>query len=146
MNHVLIVDDEELYLRATSTLLKRVGFSVDVALGADEAMTKLDAQRFDSVLVDLMMPRVNGLELVRMIRDRHPGLRVVLTSSFPLSARQIERMGLGDVPFVPKPCPAHELAAALSVERAHAEDDRVPMAHLSPPSPSVEPPPPPRRH
>jgi CheY-like chemotaxis protein len=134
MNRVLIVDDEQIHLRSTAALLERAGFATDTALGGEEALEKLAEKPFDSVLVDLMMPRMNGLELVRTIRERHSGLRVVLTSSFPLSARQVERMGLGDVPFVPKPCPGHELAAALTVERALPSDERIPMAHLTPPS------------
>ena len=63
-------------------------------------------------LFDLMMPGMNGLELARNVRALHPQVRVVLTSAYHLSERQLARADCGVVGFVPKP---FELSALFDV-------------------------------
>jgi CheY-like chemotaxis protein len=132
MTRVLVVDDEEIQLRGTSLGLRREGFEVEVARGADDALAALSARPFDVVLVDLMMPKMNGLELARVVRERFAPLPVVLTSAYPLSRRQIDRLGLGEVAFVPKPSPVVELArklrAVVSNDPALAPNAALPPA------------------
>lgn len=67
----------------------------------------------DLALIDLMMPGLNGLELARQIRSLFPSVRVVLSSAYHLSARQVERADCGAVGFVPKPYRLAELCSFL---------------------------------
>jgi CheY-like chemotaxis protein len=120
MIRVLVVDDDEVQLRATAALLQRAGYDVSAAHGGEEALALLAAREFDGAVVDLMMPRISGLELVRRLLARQPEVRVVLTSSYPLSPAQIARMGLGTVRFLPKNGPLPALLAALGGEVAPA--------------------------
>jgi CheY-like chemotaxis protein len=113
MHRVLVVDDEELYLRASAAMLRKAGFTVEVAQGGERALELLAEQPFDAALIDLMMPRMNGIELVRKIQARFSSVNVVLTSAFPLSASQIERLGVGKVGFASKPAPLPDLVTAL---------------------------------
>jgi two-component system, cell cycle sensor histidine kinase and response regulator CckA len=115
MSRVLLVDDEELLLRATESMLRTAGVEVEAALGGERALELLATRRFDAALIDLMMPRMSGIELVRRVRAVAPELRLVLTSSFPLSPGQIARLGVGDVRFVPKPAPVATLIDALGL-------------------------------
>jgi CheY-like chemotaxis protein len=64
-------------------------------------------------MVDLMMPGINGIELARKIRDAFPAVRVVLTSAYHLSERQLSRADCGVIGFVPKPYVIPELAEFL---------------------------------
>ena len=125
MTRILVVDDEEIQLRGTSLGLRREGFDVEVAQGAEDALAALEARPFDVVLVDLMMPRMNGLELARVLREKRPSLAIVLTSAYQLSRRQIDRLGLGDVPFVRKPTPIADLASRLRAAAAPAVSTEV---------------------
>lgn len=100
---ILIVDDEENQRRALSIALGLEGFYVEDAADGDEAMLRLEGQGFDLAIVDLMMPGINGLELARRLRFRWPDLRVVLTSAYHLTERQLERADVGAIAFVPKP-------------------------------------------
>jgi DNA-binding response OmpR family regulator len=73
-----------------------------------------------------MMPGTNGIQLARVLRDRHPATRVVLTSAYHLSERQLLRADCGAVGFVPKPFDLSELArflrAKLNGEATDATD------------------------
>ena len=110
---VLVVDDDEILLRATAATLKLAGFDVGLAISGEQALEMLGSRRYEAVLVDLMMPRMNGIELVRAMKGRDPEMRVVLTSSYPLSSGQLSRMDLENVEFVSKPASSEELSAAL---------------------------------
>jgi len=103
MPRVLVVDDEENQLKALAIGLSSNGFDVSLAATSTEALRLLAATKMDLALIDLMMPGLNGLELARQIRRSYPAVRVVLSSAYHLSARQVERADCGAVGFVPKP-------------------------------------------
>ena len=110
---ILIVDDETNARQTLCIGLRLEGFEVMEAADGPEALAQLEAGSFDLAVVDLMMPRMNGLDLARRMRFRHPDVLVVMTSAYHLSARQIERAGVGAVGFVPKPCELDQLAEYL---------------------------------
>lgn len=110
---VLIVDDEANARRALAIGLRVEGFDVDEASDGNVALERLALRSADVCLVDLMMPNMNGLELSRQLRTRYPGVRIVLTSAYHLSERQLERTGLGPVAFVPKPFELEDLVKFL---------------------------------
>lgn len=116
---VLIVDDEENQRRTLSIGLKLDGFEVSVASSSAEALRRLAAPPpIDLTMIDLMMPGLNGLELARQIRRLYPMVRVVLSSAYHLSARQVERADCGAVGFVPKPYRLDELCSFLRSKAA----------------------------
>jgi DNA-binding NtrC family response regulator len=111
---VLVVDDEENQVRVVAMGLRLEGFEVATATCAEEAMAVLDASEDIQLgLFDLMMPGINGLELSRNVRARWPHIRIVLTSAYHLSERQLARADCGVVGFVPKPFELGELAGFL---------------------------------
>ena len=100
--------------------LRIEGFDVETAEDAEGALTQLAADPFDIAIVDLMMPGTNGIQLARLMRDRFPHTRVVLTSAYHLSERQLVRADCGAVGFVPKPFDLTELARFLRGKLADA--------------------------
>jgi DNA-binding response OmpR family regulator len=112
-SRILIVDDEANQRRTLAIGLRLEGFTPVEAADGEEALERLDEQLVDLAIVDLMMPGINGLDLARRIRFRHPEVRIVLTSAYHLSERQVARAGVGAVGFIPKPCDVAELAAFL---------------------------------
>jgi DNA-binding response OmpR family regulator len=118
---VLVVDDEANHARVMAIGLRIEGFEVDTAPNAEAAMAQLDASCFDIAIVDLMMPGTNGIQLARMVREHHPKTRVVLTSAYHLSERQLVRADCGAVGFVPKPFDLGELALFLKGKMAAPE-------------------------
>jgi DNA-binding response OmpR family regulator len=120
MATVLIVDDEPNQVRMLAMGLQMNGFEVRGAGSAEEAILALEEAPVDVVLVDLMMPGRNGLELAREIRRHHPLVRVVLTSAYHMSERQLARADCGVIGFVPKPYSLGELCCFLRAKLAMA--------------------------
>jgi two-component system phosphate regulon response regulator OmpR len=90
--------------------LREQGFDVATAPNAECALVLLAESTFDLAIVDLMLPRTNGMQLARVLRERHPRMRVVLTSTYPLSEPQLRRSDCGAIGFVPKLLDSHALA------------------------------------
>lgn len=110
---ILIVDDEENHRKSLGIGLRLDGWAVLEAEDGESALRVLDVHDVDIAILDLMMPGINGLDLARRIRFRYPAIRVVLTSAYHLSERQIARAGVGAIAFVPKPYRLDELASFL---------------------------------
>jgi DNA-binding NtrC family response regulator len=77
-SHILVVDDEEYFRSALERILARVGHHVHGARNATEALEQVAAEPIELVLVDVQMPGINGLELVRQIHDVAPDLPCIV--------------------------------------------------------------------
>ncbi|UQA58334.1 response regulator [Polyangium aurulentum] len=112
MPRVLIVDSEGNQSRSLALALQLEGFHVEVTSSQQDAMALLGgAPDLGLVLIDLMIPGLNGLDLARSIRRTRPSIVIVLTSAYPLSQRQLERTECGAIGFVPKPYDTDEVSA-----------------------------------
>lgn len=80
MASILVVDDDPDVAEAIQAILERGGFHVVVANGAEAGLEALQKQEFEIVVTDLIMPKVNGLELIRRLRLQHPRVRVIAIS------------------------------------------------------------------
>ena len=77
---ILCVDDEQVALFLRKAVLQKFGFEVVTANSAKEALQVLSERRVDLVLSDLLMPEVSGTELAKVIKEKYPGLPVVVVS------------------------------------------------------------------
>lgn len=111
---ILIVDDEENHRKTLGIGLRLEGYDVVEADDGEMALEKLEHEPIDLAIVDLMMPGMNGLEFARRARFRYPRMRVVLTSAYHLTERQVERAAAGVIGFVAKPYELDELIGFLS--------------------------------
>lgn len=86
----LIVDDDDSIRRMVCKLLVRDGFNVDEARDGVEAIDKLKEQDYEVIVLDLMMPRVDGFGVVEFLRNERPGMveRIVVMTAFDDSARK----------------------------------------------------------
>lgn len=110
---VLVVDDEPNLRRALAMGLRMEGFETAMAGSAKSAMQLLAGREFELAIVDLMMPETHGLELARSIRLLYPACRVVLTSAYHLTERQLVSADCGVIGFVPKPYDIEAVARFL---------------------------------
>jgi DNA-binding NtrC family response regulator len=114
MARVLVVDAEESQRGALLAGLTLEGFEVAFVASCQDALEILGSpSSADVAMIDLMIPGLNGLDLARQIRGAFPNVRVVLSSAYHLSARQVERTHCGAVGFVPKPYAVRELCSYL---------------------------------
>jgi len=78
----LIVDDNRDGLVVRRSLLEEVGYEVKIAISGDEGLKLFESHRFDVVVTDYKMPRMDGIELIRCLRALNANVRVVLLSGF----------------------------------------------------------------
>jgi CheY-like chemotaxis protein len=85
---ILVVDDEDAIRLTLSTLLRRRGYAVTTAASGAEALALIDQQRFDLLLLDLMMPGLTGIDVARYAQQHQPAAAILfLTGSSAIGER-----------------------------------------------------------
>ncbi|MGD8916492.1 MAG: response regulator [Syntrophobacterales bacterium] len=106
---VLLVDDEEEFVSALSERLMLRGIEVDSALNGEEALARLVEKEFEVVILDVMMPGLGGLEVLRQIKSTHPDTQVILLTGHGSTREGIEGMRLGAFDYLIKPVDIEEM-------------------------------------
>ncbi|MBI2429143.1 MAG: response regulator [Bacteroidota bacterium] len=101
--NILVVDDEDALRNVLSSELQSEGYSVVSAADGDEAISILQQKSFDLVLLDIKMPRVDGFEVLRFLKERYPNTKVIMLTGFADLKNAIESKKLGAEDFVSKP-------------------------------------------
>jgi DNA-binding NtrC family response regulator len=101
--HILVVDDERNIRNNLGMVLEAEGYKVDTASNGDEALTRVKEGRYDIAFVDIQMPKMDGLELLRYLRGLRPKMPVVMLTAYGTVGRAVEAMKLGAVDFLEKP-------------------------------------------
>ena len=122
---LLLVDDETRFVETLSKRLTARGFEVEGAFGGPQALEMLDARPFDVVLLDVWMPGMDGLEVLKMIRRLHPAVKVVLVSGNASINAAVEGIRLGATNYLLKPVDIDELMAKVeeAFENKRIEED-----------------------
>jgi EAL domain-containing protein (putative c-di-GMP-specific phosphodiesterase class I) len=107
--HILVVDDEAMLLRAYSRVLIHAGFTVDTASDGHEAIDRLQKTRYDVVLSDIAMPGMDGLALLRKIREYDPDVPVILITAVPTVSTAVRAIEYGALRYLIKPVDAETL-------------------------------------
>src|SRR2546423_12460683 len=116
---VLLVDDDPRVLETFARILERVGYEVQGVVSGSAAVAALGRSSFDVVVTDIRMPGVDGIALLKAVRDRDAELPVVVVTGVPALETAIAAVEHGAVQYLLKPPPsgALETAAAKAVAR-----------------------------
>lgn len=106
---VLVIDDEEPMRDSCTQILTKNGFQVVTAVDGIEGLNKIGRYKPDLALVDLMMPGMNGLDLLTKIRDSDQNIISIVITGFPTIDSAVEAMKRGAYDFLPKPFTPDEL-------------------------------------
>ncbi|NEQ38510.1 MAG: response regulator [Okeania sp. SIO3I5] len=114
---IMIVDDQELNLQFMSNLLKISGFNVIVAEDGEMALEKLKNELPDLILLDVLMPGINGFEICRRLQssEKTKNIPVIFITSISESQNKIRGLKLGAVDYIIKPFKEEELLARISI-------------------------------
>ncbi len=116
---ILVVDDEDALRTVLGGELANEGYEVRTAADGDEAISELEKSPFDLVLLDIKMPRLNGFEVLKFIKEKHEKTKVVMLTGFADLKNAIESKKLGADDFVSKP---YDLVDLLTtIERVLSE-------------------------
>src|SRR5438445_5034956 len=122
---VLVVDDSAMDRLLTTSLIQKLsGWSVLTANNGAEALTVMEKQRPDLVLTDLLMPEMDGLELVQAVRTNHPLVPVILMTGHGSEDIAIKALKAGAASYVPKKSLARDLEETLDQVMSASKVDR----------------------
>ncbi len=114
---ILVVDDEPVLRELLKKILTREGFQVDAAVDGQEAQEKMSREKYHLVVSDIEMPRVDGFELLKIIKRDYPDTAVIMMTSFGDSYAVKDCLVLGADEYITKPFKSFEIN--LVVERAY---------------------------
>lgn len=117
---VLVVDDEGANRYSVSKTLQRVGYSVSEAGSGEEALDFVNSQEYDVVLTDIRMQGIDGVELLRRIKEKSPDAIVILMTGYASLGTAVEALRLGAHDYLIKPSTSQDIRQSVSrgIERA----------------------------
>ena len=127
MQSILLIDAPDGDATLLASALRVEGFQVVLATSASAARQALAQNPMILAVVDLMLKTdagTNGLELARELKNAHPAMRVLLTSAYHLSERQLERADCGVSGFIPKPYDVVEVVSFIRAKVAGPPSSR----------------------
>ena len=122
---VLIVDDEKNIRLTLSMALEKLKIPVDTAVNGEEALNKLAEKSFALMLLDLRMPGIDGMEVLRRVPEIRPEVKVVIITAYGGPSKPaVEAMKLGAVDFLQKPFDAEDVRDLVSSLLDQATQER----------------------
>jgi len=110
---ILVVDDDAIVIKSCKRILEAEGFEVSSAPGADNALEAMKASDFDLMLIDVKMPKRDGMYLMREIKKNWPEIPTIIMSGYPTPETISEVLKLGATLFIPKPFRPDELVKSV---------------------------------
>jgi len=113
---ILIVDDEEIVIRSCLRILDGDEFHVESVQDGRDALRKIEENSYDVMILDVMMPNIDGLEVLRRVKETHPNVDVIMITGLSQIDTAVQAMKLGAFDYISKPFEPDELK--LVVQRA----------------------------
>jgi PAS domain S-box-containing protein len=123
---ILLAEDDPLVNKYLARALEQAGFSVQATSNGEEAESAFDPQRHHVLVTDIVMPKLDGVELTRRLRQHFPTLPVVLISGFSEEIRVLQDLPQRSIIYLQKPFPVSRLVAAINKLLAQQTAERSP--------------------
>jgi DNA-binding NtrC family response regulator len=110
---ILVVDDDAIVIKSCKRILEEEGFEVSTVPSADNALEEIKRSDFDLLLIDVKMPKRDGMYLMREIKKDWPEIPTIIMSGYPTPETIAEVLRLGATLFIPKPFRPDELVKSV---------------------------------
>ena len=111
--HILVMEDEPSVAQGLQVVLKDEGYDVDVAMTGTSALNTFGKKGFDLLVADLRLPDIDGMEVVRRVKDKKPDTEVIVITGYSSVDSAVEAMKLGAHDYLPKPFSDEEIKDAV---------------------------------
>jgi len=124
---ILVVDDEKNIRLTVTQALSALGHEVSAAVNGEDALRQLGRQEFGLILLDLKMPGIDGMEVLRQVVSLRPDIKVIIISAHGTIENAVEAMKLGAIDFIQKPFMPQELRDIVTrvLDRNKVEADQA---------------------
>jgi DNA-binding NtrC family response regulator len=110
---LLVIDDDEAHRTGMVIMLEDEGYQVEQAESGESALQILDQKTFDLVITDYKMHEIDGMELLKIINDRNPLLKVIMVTGFSSIEQAVQAIHLGASDYIPKPLDPKKFKAII---------------------------------
>jgi DNA-binding NtrC family response regulator len=110
---ILVVDDDAIVVRSCKRILEAEGFEVITVPSADDALETVKKYDFDLLLIDVKMPKRDGMYLMREVKKDLPEIPIIVMSGYPTPETVADVLELGATQFIPKPFRPDELIKTI---------------------------------
>lgn len=128
-NRIIVVDDEPGMREFLEIMLHKDGYAIDTAADGAEAIDKIEENLFDLAIVDIQMPVLNGIEVLKKINEKSPDTTVIMITAYASHETAIEAMKLGAYDYITKPFKIDEIKLvikkALDKKKLERENTRL---------------------
>lgn len=122
---ILLMEDELNVARGLRMVLTEEGYDVDVASTGQSALDQFHQKTFDLLVADLRLPDIDGMEVIKHVKEEKPETEVVVITGFPSVATAVAAMKIGAFDYLPKPFTEEELKAVVESALNREEADRA---------------------
>ena len=129
MQTILLVEDEESFIDALTIGLKKEGFRVEVARDGMEALAKFDSVRPDLVLLDVMLPKISGIDVCRQLRKKSQ-VPIIMVTAKGAEIDTVVGLEVGADDYITKPYRMRELVARMRAVLRRSSDESNNMGDL----------------
>jgi DNA-binding NtrC family response regulator len=122
---ILVVDDDESIRKTMKAILEDEGYLVDLAGTGSEAIQKTEEKAYNVALLDIRLPDMEGVKLLRLMKDTVPRTRKIMVTGYPSMQNAIEALNKNADAFLTKPVNVEELLNTVKEQLRLQEDDRI---------------------
>lgn len=119
--HILVMEDDVAISAALDMILTEAGYNVDLAESGEAALELFEEKDFDLIIADLKLPGINGMEVIKQIKEKKPEVEVVVITGVGTQPIAAEALGLGAHDFLPKPFTDDQIKTAIDEALKHHE-------------------------
>lgn len=110
---IMVIDDENIVGKMLKAVLEQEGYEVESFLSADPALARLKEAKFDVVITDLKMKGIDGMEVLRTVKNENPETKVIMITAFASLDAAVEALRGKVDDFFPKPVKIKDLKACI---------------------------------
>jgi len=121
---ILVIDDEDIVRTSCRRSLVPEGYEMEMSKNGVEGLKRLEESRFDLVLTDLKMPDMDGIEVLRIIKERWPAVEVIIITGYQTVETAVKAIKLGAFDYIEKPFTPDSLVAAVAKAFEHMKGVR----------------------
>lgn len=116
---VLLVDDEEDFLEIMAERMTARNMDVHTCTTAEEALAKIRAENYDAIILDFMMPGMDGMSALKEIKAKSPESQIILLTGHATIEKSVEAMKLGATDFLEKPADLEALEKKIKEAKSN---------------------------
>jgi len=111
---ILVVDDEEIVIQSCLRVLSDAGFEIDAARDGLEALSMINENGYEVLILDIKMPKMDGMEVLQRVKEARPDIDVIMITGLHEIETAVQAMKLGAFDYLPKPFDPEELELAVA--------------------------------